>query len=109
MAPLMIFQWRRPSPFRRCWGVCCSRGIGRRWRPGKWLWGWFTFTTLYDTRLPLFSEFAPITWYRWRFVSKVILMTLVTVGMLNTWSRLRLYLLVTAGRLGFLVLKAVPF
>jgi putative inorganic carbon (HCO3(-)) transporter len=73
------------------------------------LWGWFTFTTLYDTRLPLFSDFAPITWYRWRFVSKVLLMTLVTVGLVNTRSRLRWYLLVTAGSLGFLVLKAVPF
>jgi putative inorganic carbon (HCO3(-)) transporter len=73
------------------------------------LWGWFTFTSYHNSQMPLFSDFAALTWYRWRFVSKILLMTLVTVAVVNTRERFRWYLLVTAAALGILVLKAVPF
>ena len=73
------------------------------------LWLWFTFTTLNNTHQPEFMDFAPSTWFRWTFVSKVILMALLTAGMVNNWSRFRWLLLAISGSLGFLVLKAVPF
>lgn len=73
------------------------------------LWIWFTFTTIHDTHVPLFAGFSPATWFRWTFVSKVMLMALLTAGMVNTWERFRWLLLAIAGSLGFLVVKAIPF
>ena len=73
------------------------------------LWLWFTFTTVYNTEIPLFAHFAANTWFRWQFVSKVLLMILVTVAIVNNWMRLRYFLYVIAGCLGILVVKAVPF
>jgi len=73
------------------------------------LWLWFTFTTMYNTHLPMFMPFAPATWFRWTFVSKVILMAMLTAAMVNTWFRFRWLLLAIAGSLGFLVAKSIPF
>jgi probable O-glycosylation ligase (exosortase A-associated) len=73
------------------------------------LWLWFTLTTAHNTAMPEFMHFADDTWFRWRFVSKVLLMTLVTIALVNSWVRLRYLLLVIAGCLAVLVLKAVPF
>lgn len=73
------------------------------------LWLWFTFTSLHNTAMPEFAHFANDTWFRWQFVSKVLLMALVTVAIVNTWARFRYFLLVICGSLGLLVLKAVPF
>jgi putative inorganic carbon (HCO3(-)) transporter len=73
------------------------------------LWIWFTITSLHNTNMPIFAPFEADTWFRWRFVSKIFLMTLVTVALVNTWERLRIFLFVMAGSLGLLVAKAIPF
>jgi probable O-glycosylation ligase (exosortase A-associated) len=73
------------------------------------LWLWFTLTSLHNSSMPEFTHFADDTWYQWRLVSKVLLMILVTVALVNTWQRFRTFLYVMAGCLGSLVLKAVPF
>lgn len=73
------------------------------------LWIWFTITSLHNTRMPEFMDFAGDTWFEWRLVSKVLLMALVTVAVVNTWERFRIFLYVVAGCFGFLVVKAVPF
>lgn len=73
------------------------------------LWGWFTFTSLYNTHQPEFAHFAQNTWQKWNFVSKILLMTLATAGIVDTWERFRTLLLVISGCLGFLVTKALPF
>src|SRR6185312_15890093 len=39
------------------------------------LWCWFTFTTMHNTVMPEFASFADDTWFRWQFVSKILLMT----------------------------------
>ncbi len=73
------------------------------------LWIWFTITTLHNTQQPEFVHFAPDTWRRWQLVSKILLMTVATIGIVNTWSRFRMLILVICGCLGILVAKAVPF
>jgi putative inorganic carbon (HCO3(-)) transporter len=73
------------------------------------LWLWFTLTTLHSTALPEFAHFAADSWFRWQFVSKVLLMMLVTAVIVNSWARLRYLLLVISACVGVLVVKAVPF
>lgn len=73
------------------------------------LWLWFTFTTIHNTQMTEFSYFAADTWRRWEFVSKILLMTVVTTLVVNSWERLRWVFLVITGAFAFLVLKAVPF
>jgi len=73
------------------------------------LWSWFTFTTFYNAQVPEFVDSAPDTWYRYVFVSKVLCMVVLTIGVVNTWDRLRKLILTIAGSFGFLVAKAVPF
>ena len=73
------------------------------------LWGWFTFTTLHNTQQPEFVHFAQDTWLKWNSFSKILLMTFATIGIVNTWQRLRTLLLVISGCLGILVVKAIPF
>lgn len=73
------------------------------------LWTWFTITTLVSTSTPLFLHHAEDTWYRWQFVSKVLLMTVVTIAIVDSFERLRILLVVIAGCFGCFVLKAIPF
>lgn len=73
------------------------------------LWLWFTLTSLRNTQIPVFMHFAVDTWYRWGVVSKILLMTVVMVAVVNTWERFRWLLLVICGCFAILVLKAVPF
>jgi probable O-glycosylation ligase (exosortase A-associated) len=73
------------------------------------LWLWFTVTTVVSTSTPIFIHHAPDTWYRWQFVSKVLLMTVVTIAIVDTFARLRILLMVMAGCFGCFVLKAIPF
>jgi probable O-glycosylation ligase (exosortase A-associated) len=73
------------------------------------LWGWFTLTTLVSTNTPEFVHHSFDTWARWKFVSKVLLMTICTVPIVNSFERLRVLLLTIAGCFGFYVLKSIPF
>jgi putative inorganic carbon (HCO3(-)) transporter len=73
------------------------------------LWSWFTFTSVYNTHQAEFAHFAVDTWQKWNSVSKILLMTVATLGIVDTWKRFRILLLVIAGCLGILVAKAIPF
>jgi putative inorganic carbon (HCO3(-)) transporter len=72
------------------------------------LWIWFTVTTLNSAYDPVFAEKAADAWYHWSMVSKIFLMTAVTVGIIDSWKRLRWLALAIAGSFGFLVLKSLP-
>jgi len=73
------------------------------------LWIWFTITTLTSTHTILFLHHAQDTWLRWEFVSKVLLMTIVTIAIVDSFERLRTLVIVMAGCFGFFVLKSFPF
>jgi probable O-glycosylation ligase (exosortase A-associated) len=73
------------------------------------LWMWFTITTVHNSALPMFQHFAADTWYRWQFVTKILVMALVTIAVVDTWERLRILLLTIGWSFGVLVVKAVPF
>jgi putative inorganic carbon (hco3(-)) transporter len=73
------------------------------------LWAWFTITSLVSTNTPMFMHHAQDTWLRWEFVSKVLLMTVVTMALVDRFSRLRVLVLVIAGCFGVFVLKTLPF
>lgn len=73
------------------------------------LWLWFTATAYNAGHEVIFASNSAATWYRWTYVSKILLMTLVTVAMVHTFSRLRWLLLTIAFAFGIMVLKTVPF
>jgi probable O-glycosylation ligase (exosortase A-associated) len=73
------------------------------------LWAWFTVTSFVANGSAMFSHHSIDTWDRWKFVSKILLMTLVTIAVVNSYSRLRVLLLVIGGSFGFYVAKAFPF
>ena len=61
------------------------------------LWVWFTITSTISVHTSLFAHHAQETWTRYIFVSKILLMTLVMVGIVDSFQRLRILLLVIAG------------
>ncbi len=73
------------------------------------LWLWFTFTTLVADGNPLFADHNDDMWIRWAYVSKVLLMTLVTVGVVDSFARLRTLIIVISSSFGFFVVKALPW
>jgi|SRR5579885_2957531 len=73
------------------------------------LWGWFTLTTVNSVQSPLFIENAESTWYHWQLVSKILLMTVITVAVVNSSTRLRWIALAVAGSFGLLIIKNLPF
>ena len=73
------------------------------------LWIWFTITSLISVNTPLFAHHSADTWDKWRFVSKVLLMTVVTVAIVDSLARLRILLLTIAGCFGVFVAKCFPF
>jgi len=73
------------------------------------LWVWFTLTTLWSTQHPLFTHHAAETWFRWEFTSKILLMTVVVIGIIEGRSQFRWFLLAISGSFGLLVLKTIPF
>jgi probable O-glycosylation ligase (exosortase A-associated) len=72
------------------------------------LWAWFTLTTVNSLSTPMFAEKAADAWFRWRFVSKILLMTVISVGIINSRARLRWLLLTIGGSFALLVFHAVP-
>jgi putative inorganic carbon (HCO3(-)) transporter len=73
------------------------------------LWIWFTVTSYVSVNSPLFVHHAADTWYRWAFVSKILLMTTVTICLIDNFKRLRIFLLVIAASFGIYVAKDLPF
>jgi len=73
------------------------------------LWVWFTITSYVSANTPLFAHHAGDTWYRWFFVSKILLMTMVSICLVDSFARLRILALVVAGSFGLFVAKDLPF
>lgn len=73
------------------------------------LWGWFTITTAVTTRMPIFAHHAEDTWEHFYFASKILLMTLVSLSVVDDWTRLRRFVLCIAAAFGVLVLKTLPW
>lgn len=73
------------------------------------LWLWFTITSLNAGHELLFASNAVNTWYRWGMVSKILLMTVMIVLIVNTADRLRWFVLTIAGSFGVIILKSLPF
>jgi probable O-glycosylation ligase (exosortase A-associated) len=89
------------------------RGYGALNRPESYLilmlWAWFTITTVVSINNPLFFHHAVDTQNQWRFVSKILLMSMFTLVIVDSFERLRTLLIVMSGCFGFYVLKDVPF
>jgi len=66
------------------------------------LWGWFTITSS-------FAMYPDAAWDKWREVSKILLMALISMSLFQDRARLRVLLLVIAGSLGFYGLKGGLF
>src|ERR1039458_1714955 len=66
------------------------------------LWLWMTLTTLNSADTPALAEKAADAWFRWGFVSKILLMTAVSVGIINSRARLRWLLLAMGGSFALL-------
>jgi probable O-glycosylation ligase (exosortase A-associated) len=73
------------------------------------LWVWFTATSLHTSLTPEFADHVSDCWFRWRFVSKILLMALVAIALVNTFDRLRWLLIAIASAFGFFVAKALPW
>ena len=67
------------------------------------LWLWSTATTLVSVSHSTFLHHAPDTWFRWEMVTKILLMTVATVLVIERFSQLRRLVLVIAGCFGFLL------
>jgi putative inorganic carbon (hco3(-)) transporter len=73
------------------------------------LWIWFTITTIICGDTPLFADHADWAWFRWGFVTKVMLMTIIAIPVIDSFQRLRQLIMVIAGCFGFFVIKCLPF
>jgi probable O-glycosylation ligase (exosortase A-associated) len=73
------------------------------------LWAWFTLTALHSTNTPALMHYSQDTWFRWQVVSKILLMTIVVIGVVDTWERYRYLLFAIAGSFSFFVLNSVPW
>ena len=91
--------------FHRNWGGWASREVFLIFL----LWTWFTVTSVISSHSILFIPHAADTWYRWGFVSKILLMTVLTVIIVDRWSRLRILVIVIASCFAYFILKALPF
>ena len=73
------------------------------------LWIWFTITSIVSAHTPAFEPNSADTWEHWLLVSKILLMTMVTTVIVNSFERLRLLLITIACCFGIFVGKALPF
>ena len=73
------------------------------------LWIWFTITSINSDHTPELLHHSFDTWFRFGFVSKILLMTIVTIGVVDSFARLRILVIVIAGCFAVFVLKSLPF
>lgn len=73
------------------------------------LWGWFVITSMAAANTPLFQPHIVQTWDRLIFVSKIFVMTLASIGIIDSFERLRNLIIVIATCFGIFVAKALPF
>jgi probable O-glycosylation ligase (exosortase A-associated) len=93
--------------------VYCGKNWGRfSSREGFFiclLWGWFAVTTIVALNVPLFQHHRDDTISEFSYVSKVFLMFFLTIGIVDTFSRLRTLVVVIASCFGIFILKSAPF
>lgn len=109
-----VFPWALGVAIPTIAGFCIFSRGWKNLASGKILlmvilWSWFTITSIISTGTPLFFHHAADTWARWQFVSKVLLMTAVSIGIMESFAQLRTLVLVIAGCFGFFVAKSLPF
>jgi putative inorganic carbon (HCO3(-)) transporter len=73
------------------------------------LWIWFAVTSVITVNMPVFEHHAQDTWDHLTFVSKIFLMLFITIGVVNSFPRLRTLVVTIASCFGFFVFKALPF
>lgn len=73
------------------------------------LWVWFGITYLHAQSVPLFAMHMGDAAYEMSHISKILLMSFVMILVITTRERLRGVLLVSAGSLGLLAIKATIF
>lgn len=73
------------------------------------LWIWFGATLLYAMHEPLFADHVELGTEKLIFVSKVLLITFVSILVVTTYQRLRGLFLVTSFSFGILALKGAVF
>ncbi len=73
------------------------------------LWVWFVVTSVVSVNVPLFEHHSQDTWAHLVLVSKIFLMLFITVGIVDSFARLRIFVIVIASCFGFFVAKSLPF
>lgn len=73
------------------------------------LWSWFAFTTYYISTVPLFYGHAQEARSHLEDVSKILLMTVVTILLVNSRQKLRTFIMVIIASFGFRALIAALF
>lgn len=73
------------------------------------MWIWFTITSVVSNQTAVFVHHSADTWEKWGTVTKIMLMTFVTIMVTDSFSRLRSLLLTISGCFGYFVFKSVPF
>jgi putative inorganic carbon (HCO3(-)) transporter len=73
------------------------------------LWLWFSVTTVVSTNTAAFVHHSADTWARWKFVTKILVMTACMVAVVSSFSRLRRLVLSVAACFAFYVVKSFPF
>jgi putative inorganic carbon (HCO3(-)) transporter len=105
------FAWNIPFALMVAVATLAGFALTRDRRPFLWtretitlalLWVWLTITTV-------FAIFQADAWEHWNRVSKIFLMTFLTVPLFQSRERLRWLLLVIAGSMAFYALKGARF
>ena len=73
------------------------------------LWIWFTITSIVSTHTSMLMHHSFDTWFRFGFVSKILLMTVIAIGVVDSFARLRVLIMSIAGCFAFYILKSLPF
>lgn len=72
-------------------------------------WAWTIVTSINASLNPIFALHADLTWIRFQVVSKILLMTMVTIGIVDSFGRLKTFVITIAACFSFYVVKAIPF
>jgi putative inorganic carbon (hco3(-)) transporter len=129
---ILVWSWLAYfNPHRYCWGVArdfpvaiviaIPTLIGLIFAPKNHrifvretillasLWGWFALTTYYITTLPQFAGHVNDAILHLESVSKILLMTFVTIAVVASRQKLRLLVLVVIASFGLRALFAAIF
>lgn len=118
-----LFYWKPAEEFQWAVAVAIPTLLGLALFSRNWfgrlrcsevawmitLWTWFTITAIISVHTPMLMHHEADTWTHWGTVSKMLLMTAVTIAVVDSIGRLRTLIVVMSACLGFYVLKAVPF